>query len=80
MASFTFNSVDLADYDLSVISSNFFEFSQSLPYTQLQDYTLIGGYKRNALGLKIKVVIQGTNAADVISNLTTLKTYPKKKS
>ena len=73
MASFTFNTVDLSDYDLSVISSNFFEFSQSLPYTQLQDYTLIGGYKRNALGLKIKVVIQGTNAADVISNLDNVK-------
>jgi predicted phage tail component-like protein len=63
----------LPDYDLSVISSNFFEFSQSLPYTQLQDYALIGGYKRNALGLKIKVVIQGTNAADVISNLDNVK-------
>ncbi|MDD4873401.1 MAG: phage tail family protein [Dehalococcoidales bacterium] len=73
MASFTFNSVDLSDYDLSVISSNFFEFSQSLPYTQLQDYALIGGYKRNALGLKMNVVIQGTNAADVISNLDNVK-------
>ena len=58
MASFTFNYVDLADYDLSVISSNFFEFSQSLPYTQLQDYALIGGYKRNALGLRMNVVIR----------------------
>jgi predicted phage tail component-like protein len=73
MASFTFNTVDLADYDLSVISSNFFEFSQSLPYTQLQDYALIGGYKRNALGLRMNVVIQGTNAADVISNLDNVK-------
>ena len=73
MASFTFNYVDLADYDLSVTSSSFFTFNQSLSYTQLKDYALIGSYKRNALGLRMNVVIQGTNAADVISNLDNVK-------
>ena len=73
MASFTFNTVDLSDYDLSVISSNFFTFNQSLSYTQLKDYALIGSYKRNALGLRMNVVIEGTNAADVISNLDNVK-------
>ncbi len=73
MVSFTYNSIDLADYHLSVISSNFFSFKQTHSLTQLRDLAIIGDYKRDALGLILNVIIQGTNAADVISNLDNVK-------
>jgi predicted phage tail component-like protein len=73
LASFTFYSIDLADYDLSITNSDAYVFNQALAYTQLKDYGVMGDYKRSARTIKLDIIVQGTNAADVISNLDNIK-------
>lgn len=73
MSSFTFNNVNLNDYDLIVITSDFHVFSQSITLTQLQDYAIPGAYKWPARTIRLSVIVRGDSVTDIIAKLDNIK-------
>lgn len=67
--SFTFNSVDMFDYDLIVEHHNIPDVSKHIPYIQLQDTAYSGTAQREPKTLRLDCTILGTDVDDVKSKL-----------
>ena len=71
--SFSFNSVDLAGYGMTITTSDLVNLSRGISTIQLPDKAYAGSATRPLKTLSIEVVVQGTSVADLYSKLDSIK-------